>query len=900
MLTVKALTSSNSAKEYYSHGDYYGMQSMGTWYGKGAEILNLKSDFSPKNEWKFSRMLDGEINGYPPLGRIKDGKREHRPGYDLTFSAPKSFSIEVNLRSDQPALLRSKMQLAVKRTLNYAAENGMIETRTEKAGMVREKSEQLVFALFPHNSNRKLEPQEHIHALLANIAVCKDDKLRSITVDNLMSDIKFLGQVFRNELALELKNLGIELEDKILSDGSSSFEIASVEKEVIKAFSTRRAEIEALFKEYDIITKKEKDRIVMYSRDSKKRISKDILLKTWHDIEQKTLSTLKKDLQKEQEKPEKPTLEEVVRMCIDDISSRQSVFSHNDLIKMVMKYSIGEQSIYHITSCIEQFVDKGELIKHEKNYTTKDLLQKEKEILEMAKKAQNKDKCLLKERYVDKQINNFEKREAFKLNESQRFAVKSILASKSSIIAVDGLAGVGKSTILNAVRDISARRVINLLGFGNKFVGSAPTASASKTLSESAKVESSTLHSFLYKHKGYISGNTSALLQLKKTYSNTVIFTDEASMISTKQMHGLLTLSQKLGFKLVLVGDKHQLGAVEAGKDFEQIIKEIPHIKLDKVIRQQDKEHREAVVQASKGNINKSFEIHDKNIEQHGEKLIQASVKKYMESNSREDTLLISPTKKVRDQINNKIRIELRKENSLTGKITNFTALRQKNFSLADYAFSKVYIKGDVVKFAKQYSNGIEKNAYYKVAGINNIANSITLEKDNKFFVFKFNTNIKYENIIEVYEEINLRLQEGLKIRFTKNNKENSLINSETAIIKNIDKNTITLQLENGKIAKINKAALTHIDYGYCTTIHAAQGKTYEKNIAVIEDNKLLSTQRLWCVIISRHKEEFTALLQDKDKLKSYLMSNEGSKMSAIELHNLSIEGKKTEMQMSL
>jgi hypothetical protein len=294
------------------------------------------------------------------------------------------------------------------------------------------------------------------------------------------------------------------------------------------------------------------------------------------------------------------------------------------------------------------------------------------------------------------------------------------------------------------------------------------------------------------------------------------------------------------------------------------------------------------VVESSKGNIKKTFDIHDKNIEQHSKGIVSAAVAKYMELNlkDRDNTLLMSPTKKIRDEINDQIRVELKKEKILKGSIENFAGLRQKDMSLADYNFAMMYKKDDVVKFFKNYSNGIKQNKYYKIIGINKLSNNITVEKDNKKHVFKFRTNTKYNDKLEVYEKMDLKLQEGLKIKFTKNNNKEKLVNSETAIIENINKESIKFKTEDGEIKTVNKEELKHIDYGYCLTIHSAQGKTYQKSIAAIEDNKMLSNQKLWTVILSRHRESFTAVVQEREKLQGYLISNNGREMSAIELSN--------------
>ncbi len=67
-------------------------------------------------------------------------------------------------------------------------------------------------------------------------------------------------------------------------------------------------------------------------------------------------------------------------------------------------------------------------------------------------------------------------------------------------------------------------------------------------------------------------------------------------------------------------------------------------------------------------------------------------------------------------------------------------------------------------------------------------------------------------------------------------------------------------------------------------TIHATQGKTYNNTIAAIMDNNLLNNQKAWLIALSKHKSEFIAIVEDKDKLKSYLMRNNRHELSAIEL----------------
>ncbi len=214
--------------------------------------------------------------------------------------------------------------------------------------------------------------------------------------------------------------------------------------------------------------------------------------------------------------------------------------------------------------------------------------------------------------------------------------------------------------------------------------------------------------------------------------------------------------------------------------------------------------------------------------------------------------------------------------------------MRQKDLSKADSRFVQSYQIGDILKFNKAYKSNIEKDEFLRVKKLNSISNSLILAKKNgKEVLFYLKPNIEYSNKFTVYAEQQLKLQEGLKIIFTKNNKEFGLINSETAIIKQINNQNVVLRFENNISRTIPLSALKHIDYGYCITVHSSQGKTYTNTIAAINNHPLLNEQKSWLVTLSRHKNEITILTQDKQQLEKTLLKNDGQQMSAIELKSL-------------
>jgi conjugative relaxase-like TrwC/TraI family protein len=909
MLSTRAFSSSGAAGKYYTHSDYYGSEAKGTWLGDGAKELGLTGEFNAKDNPSFNNLLKGILPNGQILGKKTKAGIEHTPGVDLTFSVPKSFSIQMLVLSEKQERQAMEVALtkAVNTTLKYIEEKGYAVARKGAGGHIKEKIHKLSFATFLHTTNRNLEPQAHVHCFLTNSAKCEDGNFRSLTFENILKNNKFLGQVFRNELALETKKIGYDITPTVLSDGSSAFELSKIDNKLIQAFSTRRQEIEELCKLYGVKTKEGRDNIVINSRKAKKLVNQDELNSAWRTLEQKVSNEVANQAVNDQQqnnsnlfkqawdflisklnpKLDNPykelTLEELVKLCVEDATHKTSVVSFEDLLKKSLKFSIGNYSVSDLEQEFKKLEAKGIILGNNGLYTTKALVTKEKEILKYATEAIGASKEIVKQEYLSAHIEKYERMHSFKMNEQQRNTIGHILTSKDKIITIEGLPGVGKSTVLDSVRSISGQKIL-------KFEGLAPTGSAAKTLKESANLDiSTTIHCFLGQYQGYLEGRgTKRSLQVqRKIFKNVVIFVDECSLIPTHIMHKLLTLQKKFDYRLVLTGDTKQLGAVEAGKPFEQILKIIKPAVMNKIVRQKSTQHKQAVIAASQGNIDKTFAIHKENIKELPmlPALAKEAASLYVKKDptQREQTLLIAPTRNLRDQINLNIKNELK----LPGEKLEFSALRQRDMTIADYQFAPSFQQEiDILRFHRPYKKlGIVKDEYLTVKKVNHISNSLILKKENgKEVLFQLRKEVDYKSKFEVFNKLGLDLQQGLKIIFTKNNQTLGLINSETAIIKSINKNTATLQFENKMIKDIPMSQLKHVDYGYCVTVHTSQGKTFNNTIAAIGKNIFLNNQQSWLVSLSRHRAELSILSEGMSSLKTYLHYNTGKEMSALEL----------------
>jgi len=523
------------------------------------------------------------------------------------------------------------------------------------------------------------------------------------------------------------------------------------------------------------------------------------------------------------------------------------------------------------------------------------------------------------------------------LNTSQKQSADFILSNKDRIIGIQGYAGTGKTYMINAVRELAEKNNIKLEGL-------APTASATKTLGTNANIPSRTLHSFLFEYEGVAKGRGTkeGINSIKEKYKNTIFVMDESSLAGTQQMKDLLTIINRIDSRIVLVGDTKQLNSVEAGKPFYQLQEKGIAIFTMNEIRRQKKEYiKEAVYHSIKGNIKESFEKLKENIieinsnNQNNKNIninpiVQTAINKYLSLSQKErnNTLILTPANETRREINELIRQELIKESKLTDKTDNLLlkhinykdinktnkinveTLHNKGLTQTQKSKALFYAKDDVVLFNRTYKSlEIKKGEYYSVKSSNLNNNEIKLEKyigleNEKNFKNKEinnkNNNAKLvawnpDNIggrrtgaIEVYTKESKELQKGDIIRHTKNDKQLGLINSKTSEITKIGISNIHFKdKETNKTYEIPKDhhSLKHIDYGYATTVHSAQGKTSNNVIAVIESyRKNLTNQKTFYVEVSRAKDNITLIVDNKEKVINQLNIISGEKVSGLEI----------------
>ncbi len=116
--------------------------------------------------------------------------------------------------------------------------------------------------------------------------------------------------------------------------------------------------------------------------------------------------------------------------------------------------------------------------------------------------------------------------------------------------------------------------------------------------------------------------------------------------------------------RVLLVGDRRQHEAIEAGRPFAQLQDAgMKTVKLEEIVRQRDPQLKQVVEQLARAEVREAIQNLDRQgrvheIQGHDER-IAAIAKEY--ANSPENTLVISPDNRSRMEINERVHVEMQR-----------------------------------------------------------------------------------------------------------------------------------------------------------------------------------------------------------------------------------------------
>ena len=830
MLSV-AKVSSGSA-DYYAKDNYYAKTPEGTsgsierssWVGRGAREVAL---IGAVERGAFASVMSGKVPNGPLLGRMVEGERKHTPGHDLTFSAPKSVSVLIEVLGNKAAA--AAHDKAVLTALTFV-ENKVLRARVYDPATRAQKpigDQNMVAALFRHDVSRALAPQTHTHAVIANMAKGADDKWRSVHSPSLFQNKMLVGAIYRSELATQLKSLGFGL-TRTHADGR--FEIAGVPQSLMKAYSTRAADIEAALQGREDVGPEAAARAALITRDTKVHAERSELGALWQ-TRAKAAGIDLDAVAKEVATPRTPTKaigpQEIIASTLEHLSERASAFSKTDLQRAAIGLATGVQSPAKILSEIDSAAADGRVIEGvgpvKGMLTTPAAVARERQTVAAMKAGRSAVDPITTTAQIDKAM------EPSTLSEEQRGAVKHLMNGANRTIGVQGHAGTGKTTMLTEAVKIARMAGLNPIGL-------APSSAAAQVLSE-AGLETLTLQKFLTVHKD---GATD--------FTDNVIILDEASMASTKQMNALLTVANAGNARrLALIGDTKQLGAVEAGAPFQAL----QNAGMDTALMTAAADQCIGLSQAA-----------------------------------RERTAIIAPTHALRGAVTQHLRAALKKEGVIGAHDTMLQTDRALHLTQAEKRRPESYQPGQAVLFRTGDPNlGLERGERLTVSEAAPKDGMVRLEGQTGDMDWR--PEQTPANGIEVCEPRGLDVADGDVVRWTRNDESQRVLSSDVARIDQIDDERVQFTTEQGErvTLALDDPQLRYLDHAWTSTLHTMQGRTVDRVIALSEaSHPHLTTQKAFYVAISRARENVTLITDDKTLLRDTLEQQTGEKLAALDL----------------
>ncbi len=883
MLTMKAQYSLRNAESYFREhlgvGDYYmkGQKVSGQWFGEGArelglsgvttekDFLNLCRNIHPRTDEQLTPRLNSKRVSVDKDGNVHESANR-RVFYDFTLSPPKSVSIAALVGNDQRIIEAhdEAVQVAMRELQIYAA------TRVRKQNQYAHRvTGNVVGAIFRHDTSRDLDPHLHSHCILFNATRDSvEDRWKALEACEMVTAQKFVRNVYYHELVGSLQKFGYGIENNPRGD----FEVRGVSKELIDRFSKRHLQInektkELLEREPDKANQNIKVIRANIAHTERARKIKDVGIVKLQSIWSKQLSwkewwqISRLDKQRSPEISQKMTAEQAVGWAEQHLFERRSVVHEHELWRHALEHTRGKSiSLPEIKAATR----KREYLRDEQfqgKITTREVFQREFDIVRLAQHRMHQYEPLA----GNYQLSNRS------LDGEQCKAVEHILSSRDFVTLFRGGAGTGKSFTLREVK-------AGLIQAGHTVQVLAPQRQQVVDL----------------ERDGFTGAQTvSALLKQGFLTRGAVVIVDEAGQIGGQQMLELLSMIQTVKGRVILSGDTHQHGAVEASDALRAIeqYSDLGYAELTNIRRQNPKaaktqaerqwieQYKLAVDEAQRGKFGASFDRLDKHgaivpctLADQQEKLTEHFLKL---CKSQQSTVVVSQSWSEIHKVNEQVRLGLKARKLIGDTEINVTALERQDLTDAQKRDKRFYQPASVLVFNRPTA-GFKSGSAGKLCGITD--KHLLIEADHRIRPVAF----KELDKITVCQPKELSLSNGDRLQLKANARSQDgrrLANGELVTVNQIHADG-RIALNDGRVLPKNYRQFVR---GYAVTSYAAQGKTVDYVLFSDSAVKAATNEQQWYVTISRGRKGVKIFTADKIQLRQNI-AHSGHRTLALDM----------------
>jgi conjugative relaxase-like TrwC/TraI family protein len=879
MLTITKLGIS-TAREYFqkefanASNSYFTEQGaiQGRWSGSLAEDLELSGAVT---EQVYLRLIEGQD---PKTGEqwithrdtylTREGKEAgHVPAWDLTLSAPKSFSLAALVGEDK-RLIRAA-QLANAKAMEVM--EGYVQARGG-GNRLPINTGRWIVATFQHDTSRPVDgypaPQVHFHNVLMNLQRDFSGQFRALQSAELFKAKSLGTAVFYSELQRQAHALGYETR---IDPKTKAPEIKGFSQEYLAAESLRRQEILERLEQLGMSGSRAAQIAALASREDKRKLTPDEL-RALHQAHGEIYGNQAQRAYTEALERDPvhsrhiATPASAVDFAERRLSERNAVFEHYELVRDALRYGRGAVDVQSVEAEVRKRIREERLIPihHYRDfapaarYTTPEMVRLEREVMERVSAGAGIVSPIAER--VD-----LSRYPQLADNPKRQEILRAILATKDQVVALQGTAGSAKSTAAGILREIVEEH-------GFRVKGLAPTGKARDALQEKG-ISSETLQLHLIRARG----------QDRAARTNTLYILDEASLASTKQMRAFLdTLSPK--DHVLLIGDDdphpHKVGqhtSIEAGRLFQELQEAgMKTAQLNRVYRQKAPELKQVVLEFRHGRTQEALDllaaqqrIHEY---ENARERYAAIANSYLEQPK--GTLVVSPDNKSREEVNATIRSRMRESGMLSQDAHEFVTLVPRDVSGVDRTQADSYRIGDTIRFLRANRLlGVESKSYARVMDSDTAQNRLTIQtQDGCTLTY----DPQHASGVSVYESKMQSFAVGDRIQLTANSANLGVSTRDIGAITKLDANgNIQVQLDKGRKVRWNLADHRHIDYAYAMTSYSAQGSTVDRVLLHIDtsDYRLsgLIDKTLAYVGASRAQHDIQIFADDANRLERSL-----------------------------
>lgn len=871
------------AETYYYDRDAVYQQSDAQYLGTGAVALGIEG----KGIGEEFALL---IRGFSPDGEklaqrksLSDDKAI--AGTDLPLTLPKSWSL---LALVDPELRQAALESA-KTVIQAIEANGWIEGRQTLYGKTERVTAKMLAAAFPHFTSRENDAHVHVHAVFHNMVQRQDGSWSTLENHSLFEHSKEIRQLFLSEFAASAaaQKYGIEL--SVDRGGTVIPEVAGFSNEAKELFSKRHNEIHnadalrtRLQEKMPHLNKEDLETLVQLStRNAKnKDLTEADLLKSHREqlaaaglpsLEQLRDNALA--LRAEQS-TERQSAVEYVKQAAEDLSEHQSVFSRSELLQAALKQSIGYATPADIEKAILEATASRQIVGYSQDrFTTLEIHQIEGQVAKVAVEQREAFSALLQDNQVKDVIERFQEKKGFELTRGQADAVGYALQHTGRMGVIQGDAGAGKSSSMEAVadtiREIGAEQGITVRGF-------ALQGKTSVLLQGDSGIESQTIDSFL---------------NSKSTWNGTdrqLWIVDEYSMVDSRRLAGLVERAEQENAQVILLGDKKQLASISAGRLGQDLDENglVKTVHMDESLRQKT-EYAQAIDAAmKKGDVRTALEVMEAAGKIHyiadRQGRAEAMAKAFVEADqaAREATkgkkgaLAMTLTNAEREAVIKEVRQLQKVEGIIAKEDHTFTTRAPVAVDAVTRKLAASYAVGQIAIPSKEIGE-IKAGSETRITAVDTVKNTLTLEADGKTEVIDAR---KQSKGLMIYEEKETQFSVGekgvfLKSDNTKQGKFNRLKNGVGFTVQEINaEGQITVKTDFGNVVQIDGNG-AYVTNGQTSTGHKSQGATEHTGLMSISAGDRLATQNMLYVLTTRQTHDLVAFVDDKEKLIENLRS---------------------------